>query len=139
MMMQMLMMGGGALAASLVAGTYESTYEGSATAGVTFGADGVTIGDSVTGPANYNWKTGGGTGADYEIRWTSTSGTLTGGLTSGTWYALSSDRYCYVTAANPLGAIKTCTGTVEIRIAGGGETLASASITLRAVAEASGP
>lgn len=77
------------------------------------------------------WLTGGGTAADYESRWTSTSGTLSSGV-EATWQSCSVDTG--YNRNNNLDALstETCTGTLEIRSASSGTVLATATITLNA-------
>lgn len=75
------------------------------------------------------WVTPTARAIDYEAKVTLVSGTLTGG-TTGSWLPLSSDRSWY-THANA-GGYKTCTFTVEIRRAGVGTVLDSATITVTA-------
>jgi len=122
--------GGSSLAASVPAGSYTHNV-----AGVPTDCNFVFI-DTGSWSVNDNlsqtgvWKTGTGTGADYQVRWTTTSGSLdTGG--SGTWNTLNANRTYGVTMNSP--GTKTCTGTVEIRQAAFPNTvLATGSMTLTA-------
>jgi hypothetical protein len=77
------------------------------------------------------WKTGGGTGADYWVRWDNTSGTLSSG-TTGSWLQLNSGRSFNVTFTSFNGS-KSCTGTVRIASDSAGvNVLDSASVTITA-------
>lgn len=68
-----------------------------------------------------------GAAADYESRFTETSGTVSTGSV-GTWQALSSSRTW--TVVTGVGTTKTCTGTISIRDAATLDVLDTASITL---------
>jgi hypothetical protein len=71
-----------------------------------------------------------GVSSNYECRATLTAGTFSPGSSgSGTWLSLSGGQSWTVTATN---ADKTATFTLEIRIAGGGATLDTATITIDA-------
>lgn len=78
--------------------------------------------------AQYTWR-GAGASADYDARVTVNSGSLSGG-TAGTWLNLASNRDWAVLRTTAGTSI--CNITVEIRPAGGGASLASATIDLRA-------
>lgn len=70
---------------------------------------------------------------DYQIRFTLTSGTTFSGVASGTWYALTSDRECYLFRSS--AGNSSCGVTVDIR-KGTGAILATASWSLTASAGA---
>ncbi len=93
---------------------------------------GYTVDGLATGSiASGFWRTGGGTGSDYWIRWTNTSGTLSSG-TAGSWLSLASNRAFGVTFTSPNGS-KTCVGTVEIATdSGGANVVASGSVSITA-------
>jgi hypothetical protein len=81
---------------------------------------------------NYTWLTGGGTNADYEIRWTIISTTPTTGVT-GTWINMSVGEDWSLQATL---SIKSCQGLVEIRqVAAPNTVLASTTVTLNAESE----
>lgn len=85
--------------------------------------------DSVgTTPISGEWLVS-GSAADFEVRATATSGTLTYG-TTGSWESLGTTRAWGVTRTT-IG-IKSCTLTIEIRRASDGVVLDSATITLSA-------
>lgn len=74
------------------------------TATLTFNTDGTITyfkeNFNTTGPATWYGSTLAGVGSSYEIRFTLTSGDAwDAGLTSGTWYALSSARAISLTAS----------------------------------------
>jgi hypothetical protein len=107
--------------------TVEAISPATATATVTFDNTGAyTIGDDSGG----SWMIGlGGVAADYEIRWTNTSGTLSTG-TVGAWLNLGTSRSWDVSRSGVGG--KSCTGTVEIRRASDSVVLATGSIAITA-------
>ncbi len=76
----------------------------------------------------YDWLTG-ETAANYDVRATPTSGTLTFG-TAGVWEPVTSNRQWGVTRSG-VGS-KTCTLTVEIGLTGSGTAIETATITLTA-------
>ena len=128
---------GTGLAATLVGESYYDVVISptNAVAGVKVDADGSVY--SLIGASyalRYVWKTGGGVVADYECRWTNTSGTLSAG-TAGSWLALSGDREFSVTYTVDGAGSKSCTGTLEIRSASDLSVLASASVALSAVVD----
>lgn len=122
-----------ALAAAVPAATYfkEALAPADSIVNITFASAGgwsATDESSQTG----TWKIGGGTGANYWVRWTNTSGTLSTG-TAGTWQQLSSDRTFGVSVTSNSGGLKTTIGTVEFATdSGGANIIASGSITLTA-------
>jgi hypothetical protein len=122
------------LAADVVAATYSNSAPSGSTTSIQFQSNGdVVVSDEFGNSVRYQWKIGGGEGADYEVRWTNTSGTLSTG-TAGTWLSLSSNRQ-FLVLFNGTG-VKSCTGTVEIRMAAAPNTVFdSASITITAVGE----
>lgn len=125
--------GGLGRAASVPAGTYSTVTSAPATASITFKSDGTWAVVSDTSPTG-TWLTGTGTGANYWMRWTTTSGTLTSG-TTGTWLVLSSNRAYTKTDSVAGGGALTVTGTVEISSDSSGTTiLSTGSITLSALA-----
>ena len=79
------------------------------------------------------WKTGGGTGSDYEIKLTRTAGT-SGGV-DNTWLSLTEDRG-WIWNENRDGNYQTTMdGYIEIRTAVGGTLLANATINVECVVE----
>jgi hypothetical protein len=81
---------------------------------------------------NYTWLTGGGTNADYEIRWLIISTTPTTGVT-GSWINMSVGETW--TISTTFG-IKSCQGAVQIRqVAAPNTILAAALVTLNAESE----
>jgi hypothetical protein len=130
--------GGGGLSASVPAGSYEHAVISptNAVCDISFNSAGtcsVSAGVLPSSPAQ--WLTGTGTGADYWVRWTNTSGSLTTG-TAGTWQQLSGTRTFGVTRTlNTAGSV-VCTGTVEIATdSGGANIVATGSITLTALVD----
>ena len=124
------------LGATLVGGTYDDLriYPDNSTAGIKVDADGrVYQINGVTYTSRYTWLTGDGAASDYEVRWTSTSGTLSSG-TEATWQGCGTDRVYYVRCTGAWSS-ETCTGTLEIRAASDGTILTSASVTLLAEVE----
>lgn len=101
-----------------------------ATAGIRLGFDGVaaTLRNGGAFPISGQWLLG-GSAADYDARWTTTSGTLSGG-NNGVWENLGNTRQW--TRNRTVNGVTTCWGTLEIRPAGGGATLVSATIDLTA-------
>lgn len=68
-------------------------------------------------------------GGNYECRATILSGTLSGG-TTGTWQALSSDRFWFVTQS--VIGTKVCSFTLEIREVANPSNIVSSTVTLTA-------
>ena len=104
-----------------------------ASASLTLNADGTW--DAVPGGAG-TWR-GGGTSAEYEARFTVTSGALSSG-TAGSWLNLGTSR-SWARNENRDGIYfeSICTGTLEIRTAAAPNTiLSSTAVTLTAVVEA---
>lgn len=121
------------LDAVVPAGGYDSQTEGGLDlCSITFNSDGTWTVASSTAPDSGTWKTGGGVGSDYQVRWTNTSGSLTSG-TSGSWQTISGPiTFSVETSGIPGG--KSCTGTVEIRrTALPNDVFDSGSITITAV------
>jgi hypothetical protein len=84
------------------------------------------------GTTNYTWLTGGGTNADYEIRWDIISTTPTTGVT-GSWINMSVGEIWSIEA---IFGIKSCQGFVQIRqVAAPNTILAGALVTLNAESE----
>ena len=108
-------------------------------AGIRVHSDG-TVDNRTNVSANYTnqytWLTGAGsTNADYEVRWTTTAGTLSAG-TAGTWMVLSTSREFTRNETRNGFFSSSCTGTLEIRMAASPFTvLATATITLQADVE----
>lgn len=77
-----------------------------------------------------------GSSADFEVRFTVVSGSFSSG-TFGSWINLSTSPYIGRTATRATIGITELTGvaTVEIRDAGSGNILATATVTLTATAE----
>lgn len=117
---------------ALTAHSVLASNEGSqAAAGVRISNDGVLrriLNASVDAPWAGEWLLG-GSAADYDVRWTTTSGSLSTG-SNGVWENAGTTR-TWTRTRGVAGSIK-CTGTLEIRPAGGGATLASANISLEA-------
>lgn len=76
----------------------------------------------------YQWLLA-GSRASYDVRWTIVTGAPTTGPT-GTWTNLASDVIW--TLVRSVNGSVSCTGTIEIRPAGGGATIDSATFTLTA-------
>jgi hypothetical protein len=91
-------------------------------------------GDVATHPAGgeHTWKDPGADAADYDVRFTVNSGSLSGG-TGGAWLNLADTRSITVSQYPP-GTPGTVSAnvTVEVRPAGGGATIDSATIVLNA-------
>lgn len=105
---------------------------GTATAAYRLGSDGFVY-QVINGGAPSQleqWCTPAAAAGNYEARVTVTVGSLTSG-TTGTWLALTSTRDWARQETTP-GNTSNCTFTVEIRPAGGGSTLDSATINLEA-------
>ena len=122
----------GALAAVVPAGSYSDNQQSPTDADctITFNTNGSW---SCTGDSGGSgiWKTGGGTGANYWIKWTNTSGTLSSG-TAGTWQQISTNPAFGVVFTGINGS-KSCTGTVQIATdAAGVNVIDSGSITITA-------
>ena len=126
--------GAGGLGAYLFPnGVYDSFAIGGGTATTTWNARNTgeiqIIGISTE---NYTWLTGGGTNADYEIRWLIISTTPTTGVT-GTWINMSVGETWTIEATS---MIKSCQGAVQIRqVAAPNTILAAALVTLNAESE----
>lgn len=69
-----------------------------------------------TGGGSGTWMDG-GTGADYDVRMTTSTGTLSSGDAAGTWWNLVSDRTFTRNCTTNGNASNTYTGTLEIRMA----------------------
>jgi len=94
-------------------------------ASITIGRNGsITWTTNINGSGSYgNWITPAGTnpGDTHWVRWTSNTGTLSSGLTSGTWTQLNSDRS--VTVVRTSIGSKTCKGTFDIATDSGGSNI----------------
>lgn len=125
---------GGGLGALIPAGFYlhYAFDPDDATCNIQFSSNGTCAISAGASPDPDDWKTGTGVGADYDIRWTNTSGSLSSG-TVGTWLSLGSNRVFGV--VRTISGTKTCVGTVEIRNATTLAVLATGSITLEATVE----
>ena len=90
-------------------------------AGMSFFSNGQRSTETSTTGVTYisgEWGVG-VTGADWEIMVTVSSGTFAGGSSAtNTWLSLGSDRSWQVTAPAPF-TLRECSGTVQIRAAGG--------------------
>jgi hypothetical protein len=108
--------------------TGQSTSPVDAQASVQFNTNGTVTLDGNTGTAGTGWDSGGGATA-YWLRYTHSTGTAPndGGLSAGTWYALSSARKLGQLTNSP-GSL-TSTGTVEISTNSSG-TLIVATTTI---------
>ena len=81
---------------------------------------------------NYTWLTGGGTNADYEIKWDIISTTPTTGVT-GSWINMSVGEIWSISATF---SIRSCQGFVQIRqVAAPNTILAGVIVTLNAESE----
>ena len=81
---------------------------------------------------NYTWLTGGGTNADYEIKWDIISTTPTSGVT-GSWINMSVGQIWSIEATF---GIRSCQGFVQIRqVAAPNTILAGVIVTLNAESE----
>ena len=81
---------------------------------------------------NYTWLTGGGTNADYEIKWDIISTTPTTGVT-GSWINMSVGQIWSIEATF---GIRSCQGFVQIRqVAAPNTILAGVIVTLNAESE----
>lgn len=104
---------------------YDAPSSGPAYASITFNTDGTIsyVGDGSTGVSNWYTPTTTNVGSSYWIKFTTTSGSpWTGGLTSGTIYALSSAR-TVVWQQILSGGGKTGTASVNIYADAGGTAL----------------
>lgn len=101
-----------------------------AAASVTFKSDGTVtyVGDSGTAFTLIE----GGSAAAFEVRIVVTGDAPTG-MTSGTWYALTSDRTA--SFSQTVVGTKSCSGTYEVGLAGTNTAIASASFSLLAVVD----
>lgn len=108
--------------------TVTSPVDASATYTLTSGGS-----EQATGFASNTWLTA-GSAADYEVRATVTSGTLTSG-TTGSWLSLGITRAWNVTRTNNAPGTDAATITVEIRLAATGTVLATVTVTMTATVE----
>lgn len=82
------------------------------------------------------WLTGGGTSADYEGRWTTSTGSLSSGA-SGVWENLGTDQGWSRNNNSDTPGAEVCTGTLEIRMAAAPNTVfTSSSVSLTATVDA---
>lgn len=100
-----------------------------ATAGIIFNSNGTYAASDGAPSGNWFSPTTTGVGGSYEIRWTTTSGSLDSG-TAGSWLALSSNRTFSITQSTP--GNKTCVGTVEIRDTATSTVQTTCTVTLYA-------
>lgn len=125
------------LAAYLAGGSYSHTAfsPSNATSGVKVDSDGYIYRlNGSTYVQQDQWLLG-GTVAEFECRWTNTSGAITSGG-AGTWQSCASDQGFNVTYSSDSPGSSTCTGTLELRMAASPNTvLASSSWTLTAIVE----
>jgi hypothetical protein len=105
---------------------------GTATATYRLGSDGQVyeVVNAGSPSALEQWCAPTANAGNYEARVTVTVGSLSSG-TTGSWLALTSTRDWTLQETTP-GNTSICTFTVEIRPAGGGSTLTSATIDLEA-------
>jgi hypothetical protein len=88
-----------------------------------------------TGTNNGTWLLA-GQAADYEIRYTKTSGVVSGGDSTNTWLNLATTRSWNVTETTNGYATEECGGTLEIRMASSPQTvLHSFSLSMEAIVE----
>jgi len=83
------------------------------------------------GTINYagTWKTGGGTGANYEARFTKMTGSDPTGDVTNTWISLSTNRSWVISESRDGFFSTTCSGHLEIRVASGA-TLDNSSVSM---------
>jgi hypothetical protein len=81
------------------------------------------------------WKTGGGTGANYDVQLIHTSGTVPNGSSVNTWLNLSTDRSWALSVTLDGYQSKALSGYLLIRVAGGGATLSNTTVSMEAVVE----
>lgn len=125
----------------LAATVNDATYSASAlspadaTISVTFNSSGqVTISQNGGAPVNqYTWMNG-GTAANYDIRATIVSGTVTTG-TTGSWLSLSGGQSWSKTRTSNLAGTDTVVLTIEIRDASTLSVLDSGTVQLDAVVD----
>lgn len=85
----------------------------------------------------YTWLTGSGANTDYEVRMTTTSGTLSSGDTLGVWHSLGTTRDFNRNNNSDTPSTQEYVGTLEIRMAAAPNTvLATATVTLTATVDA---
>ena len=113
-----------------------SVSPATATAGIKFDSDGSVYEfiNSGYGSAEYAWRTGSSSSADYEIQATPTGGTdLTpDGSAINTWLSLSTDRAWDIDSAG-IGVEVTCDLLIEIRGATSHIVLDSGTVSLSAL------
>lgn len=127
MPMMQMMMGAGGHAAFLRA---ELVYRTISFTNFIVNSDGFVYHPD-SGTQQYQWLTGTGTSADYEIRSTitgGTPGTFSTDPSAGSWVSLATTKTWQ--RGGTSGVIRDVTATFEIRDAGSLIVLASASITL---------
>lgn len=126
------------LRAALAGGSYSHTAASpaNATSGVKVDSDGYIYRlNGATYVQQTQWLLG-GTAAEFECRWTNTSGSLSSG-SAGTWQTCGSDQGFNITYTSDSPGNNSCTGTLEIRMAASPNTvLASASYTINAIVTA---
>lgn len=107
----------------------EAVSPGSASAGVTFNADG-----TYNGAGNGNWLTPprANAGSDYEVIWESGTGSLTTG-TAGTYQSMASG-YAFARNRTVVGSV-SATGTIRIRRVGSASPADSAAAVFTATVE----
>lgn len=125
---------GSGLAAAVPVGSYDigTISPTDAVCNIQFDSAGTTtLSAGVNGGPAANWLVS-GTGAQFWVRWTNTSGTLTTG-TAGTWQQMNANRTFGVSFTLNSTGSKVCTGTVEFATDSGGvNVVATGSITLTA-------
>lgn len=127
----LLAMGSGR-GATLVNDNYEDIVPSPSNASVAFStdSDGGVYGTQVgVFGFQYTWRTGTGVSADYDVRATETSGTVSSG-TVGSWLNLATDQ-TWTKTRNTVGS-SAVTLTVEIRDAATLAVLDTATVTLTA-------
>jgi hypothetical protein len=107
-------------------GFYENISTANVTTGIYFNSNG-TVG--IDGSSSYNWRTGGGSGSEYEVIFEGSGGAPSFG-TEDVWLSINTTRSLGVTQTT-IGQ-RTWTGDVAIRRASDGVELDRATITLKA-------
>lgn len=79
------------------------------------------------------WKTGGGTGANYDVQLIHTSGNVPSGSAVNTWLNLATTRsWSLLETTDGSYASKALSGYLVIRVAGGGSELSNSAVLMQA-------
>lgn len=126
---QMLLASSGVAPKSAYLQGEEFVRTGASPVGLRVDNDGYVYATNAAGTytSRYKWLTGSGTGTDYDVRATVTSGSVSSG-TTGSWLDLASDQTW--TRTGTAGNATSVVLTVEIRDTATTNVLATASITL---------